>query len=245
MAPPRAWRAFDFAWRGALRTNRAPNIFHGKVFYNRDKISDPAKNPYLGWSQSQADKLISDLLAVIDGSDIFPVGAGVHVPAFNAVTYGERCLLAGYLTKPTLSKTSDPAPYHLAFRSMLLDALDKSTVDSELHITIAQQKDYQQRAGEVYLMTQSDAPRGNQLQHFGMEKPDKMPALQAADLQARHWNNFLVFGRARVNQETIQAMDVLARKRNDMLVCDAAAMEGLLAPIPADERKAIQEWVPE
>jgi hypothetical protein len=231
-ASPGQWKRFDAEWWAVL--NRyGVEAFHSKQYFNRKKITDPKRNPYLNWPDKKAASYFGDLLGVINGRKIYPVGCAVDVRAFEAYGFRARCVLAGYLAKASRRKSRDPVPYHLAFRLMLADALKTAAPGTELHIIIAEQAEYQQRAGEVYTLTKQlgSAPRFQQLKSFGMLDPKDKPALQAADLFAGRWYNFLVRGRQRLNRENVVAMNVLTHKRWDMPTCAGANMEAMFAEL--------------
>jgi hypothetical protein len=226
---PGQWKRFDAEWRAVLN-QYGVGAFHSRQYFNRKRITDPKRNPYLNWPDKKAASYFGDLLGVIKGHKIYPVGCAVDVRAFEAYSYGERCVLAGYLSKPSRRKSRDPVPYHLAFRLMLADAIKTAAPGTELHVIIAEQTEYQQRAGEVYTLTKQLGDV-QELKSFGMRDPKDEPALQAADLFAGRWHNFLVRGRQRLNRENEIAMNVLTHKRPDMPTCAGANMEAMFAEL--------------
>ena len=232
-ASPGQWKRFDSEWQAVLG-QYGVGAFHSNQYFNRKQIKDPKRNPYLNWPDKKAASYFGDLLGVIKGRKIYPVGCAVEVPAFEAYSYEDRCVLAGYAAKASRRKSRDPVPYHLAFRLMLADAIKTAAPGTELHIIIAEQIEYQQRAGEVYTLTKqlaSDDPRIQQLKSFGMGDPKDKPALQAADLFAGRWYNYLVRGRQRLNRENEIALNILTHKRLDMPTCRATNMKAMFAEL--------------
>ena len=221
------------------------SAFHSKEYFNRKVIADPKRNPYLNWSEKRATSYFGDLLEVVRKHKIYPVGCAVDVRAFESYSYRERCVLAGYISKASRRKSRDPVPYHLAFRLTLTDAIETAAPNTELHIIIAEQTEYQQRAGEAYTLAKrwSLDRRVEQLKSFGMRNPKDEPALQVADLLAGRWYNFLLRGRAHLNRENVTAMNILTHKRRDMPICDGPSIERMFADVGVTEadRKVLRQ----
>lgn len=242
---PGQWDIFNKNWRGVLEEYGVPE-FHSNVFFNRKRITDPNKNPYFRWSDQKAGEFLGDLLEVISKRRIYPVGCSVNVRDFGTYSYGERCVLVGYQPTRSARKSRRPAPYHLAFRLMLLDAKDRTHPDTALHFILALQEQYQQRALEAFWLTKSyaDSLQMRQLRGIAFEEPTDCLGLQAADLLARHWYNcsIRIWAGKGLNRQNIQTMNILTHKRNDMPHCDAGGMEALFANagISAHERHWLQ-----
>jgi hypothetical protein len=243
-ASPRQWKRFDADWRAVLNLYGV-SAFHSNEYFNRTVIADPKRNPYLTWSEKRASSYLGDLLDVVRRHRIYPVGCAVDVHAFESYSYRERCVLAGYMTKPSRRKSRDPVPYHLAFRMTLVDAIENAAPNTELHIVIAEQIEYQQRASEAYGLAKkwSLDRRVEQLKGFGMGNPEDEPALQVADLLAGRWCNFLMRGRGRLNRENVTAMNILTHRRRDMPKCDGASIERMFADVGVTEadRKVLRQ----
>jgi Protein of unknown function (DUF3800) len=242
---PGQWDKFNKDWRAVLLNHRVPE-FHSKIFYHRKVIKDSSKNPYINWPDAKADQFLGQLLKAITARGIHPVGCAVNVADFESYTYGERCVLAGYETQQSRRKTQRPVPYHLAFRTMLGDAMLNTHPDTALHFIFALQEDYQQRALEVYQRTKElgQSGRENQLRGIGFETPADWPGLQAADLLAHHWYNSFVrtlLGRG-LNRQNIMTMNILTHKRREMPTCNKAGMERLFADVgtTGDRRRRLQ-----
>ena len=242
---PRQWDIFNRDWRNVLKNYGVP-VFHSSVFFNRKRITDPNKNPYTKWPDGKAEAFLGELLQAISRRRMYPVGCSVNVRDFESYSYGERCVLAGYEAPRSGRKSQRPAPYHLAFRIMLLDSVEQTTPETALHFLFALQKQYQQRALEAFALTKHYAAnfQAGQLKGIGFEEPVDWPGLQAADLLARHWYNCSVriWSGKGLNRENVRTMNILTHKRNDMPHCDAGGMERLFANagISAGDRKLLQ-----
>ena len=221
------------------------SAFHSNEYFNRKVIADPKRNPYLNWSEKRATSYFGDLLEVVRKREIYPVGCAVDVRAFESYSYKERWVLAGYISKASRRKSRDPVPYHLAFRLTLADAIVTAAPNTELHIIIAEQTEYQARAGEAYTLAKrwSLDRRVEQLREFGMRNPKDEPALQVADLLVGRWYNFLIRGRERLNRENVTALNILTHRRRDMPKCDGPSMERMFAEtgITEADRKILRQ----
>jgi hypothetical protein len=229
---PGHWEIFNKEWRGILQRYDVP-VFHSNVFFNRKRITNPKKNPYLDWPSEKADKFLGELLGAISRRRVYPVGCSVNTHDFGSCSYGERCVLAGYQPTRSGRKSQRPAPYHLAFREMLLDAVDQTHSNAALHFIVALQEQYQRRAVEAFWLTKKYAAdfQSNQLRGIAFEEPVHWPGLQAADLLARHWYNcsIRIWAGRGLNKENISTMNILTHKRADMPHCDAAGIERMFA----------------
>jgi hypothetical protein len=242
---PGQWNKFNKNWNAVLRRYHVAE-FHSNVFFNRQRISDPAKNPYLKWTERKANDFLGALLAVFVGVKLDPVGVTVDNAVFNSYSYGERCVLVGYESKPSRRQHRKPAPYHLAFRLMLGDATDGVAPDTELHFIMALQLQYQQRAGEAFALTKQHDVTGiaQQLKSLAFQEPKDWPGLQAADLIAHQWYNTSarVYAGKRLNKENVAAMNALTRRRTAMKIVDAASIERMFAAtgVTASNRAALR-----
>jgi hypothetical protein len=179
------------------------------------------------WSDKKADGFQKALLDIFKRRQVYPVGTSVDVQVFRSYSLGEQCILAGYLTKRSRRETRKPAPYHVAFRFMVSDALTQVHPETELHLVISEQSQYRQRALENYERVKRLDTTGlaRQLKGIIFQEPIDFAGLQAADLLAHHWYNYLVRGRMRLNQENVRAMNALTQRRRVMPHCDAAGIE--------------------
>jgi len=92
-AKPRQWKMFKNEWDGILKSEGIEE-FHSNVFFNRKVITNPAKNPYWGWSEKRAAHFLNALLDAIQKRQLDAVGSGLDVLSFNRLTYGERYVLS-------------------------------------------------------------------------------------------------------------------------------------------------------
>lgn len=244
---PAQWKLFDSDWRKVLRQYHI-DFFHGKVFFNRKKITDKKRNPYLNWSDKRANDYFDDLLKAIDKRKIIPVGGGVDIPAFDSYTYGEQCALVGYWQKRGRRKSRLPVPYHLAFRMMLVDAADATDPDSELHFMMAEQREYRQRAIEAYVGMKKHVPQHDErFKSFSVAEPIDVPALQAADLMVGYWAKGWAAARVGRQQkkEDVTVIKLLGRRRLALPFAGKPQMEELLSELGPGARAALRRIKPE
>lgn len=244
-ASPMQWKRFSRDWKEILaKSEYRIEVFHSTDFFNRKRSKNPDKNLYLGWSDAKAAKFLDELLFAISRRKIRAVGGAVEVPAFDSFSYGERCQMVGYATTKSSRQHRKPAPYHMAVRMMVEDALDLTAHDTELHFVIAEQRELQQRALDGYALTkelwQTRFPdRVKRLKGMGIESPIDFPGLQAADLLAYMWYNFLSHG-YRLNGQKSKALVQLTRNRNDLGVATTEGMERLFADMTEEHRAEIR-----
>lgn len=188
-ASPVQWKRFNANWSGVLGRYNI-RVFHSNVFFNRKRIRNPKKNPYLKWTDAKANDFLGELLSVIHGQRIHPIGGSVKVPDFQSFPFHVRCDLAGYSSGPSRRKHRQPAPYHFAFKVMIGDALKGTHPDTAMHFIAAEQREYEQRASEVHarLKNLQGVDQSRQLRGIAFEAPCDFPGLQAADLFAWHWH---------------------------------------------------------
>jgi hypothetical protein len=227
------WKLFDSEWRKILRRYEV-DCFHGKIFFNRKKITDKKRNPYREWPDKRAQEYFNALLKVIDSRKLIPIGGGVDVSAFYSFTYGEQCALVGYWAKVGRRKSRLPVPYHLAFRMMLVDAADAIKSDSELHFLAAEQREYKQRAFDAYVGMKKNVERHEgRFKSFAVAQPIDVPALQAADLMVGYWTKGWAAGRTRRPQtkEDVALIRLLGKRRMALPFAGKAEMEELLSDV--------------
>jgi hypothetical protein len=225
------WKLFDVEWRKVLSEYHL-DAFHGKVFFNRKKITKRERNPYLGWSDAKANDYFGSLLTVITHRKMVPVGGGVDVPAFDSYPYGEQCALAGYWMKRGRRLSRAPVPYHLAFRMMLVDAADATGGSTELQFTVAAHREYQERAAKAFTDMKRHVPQHDaRFSSFSTGEPSDMPALQAADLLVGHWTKGWAAARAgrRQSKADVSLIKLLGRRRLALPFAGKQEMEELLS----------------
>ncbi|MDO8616540.1 MAG: hypothetical protein Q7T33_12530 [Dehalococcoidia bacterium] len=219
--------------------------FHGSVFFSRQVITNPKSNPYLKWPDAKARAFLGELLMAIRRRNLYPVGCAVEIRDFESYSWAERWVLAGYQNAVIRRKLHEnPAPYHVAFRVLLEDAVVGTSPDTELHFVLAEQDEFQQQAHDAYRTWKRLTPGSSQGKSLGFESPGDQPRLQAADLLVRQWYNTLSRGQRRLNRENVLAMEQLTSRRNEMLVCDAAGIERIFSKVgvsDADRERLRQE----
>jgi hypothetical protein len=231
---PRQWKKFNTEWQAVLCEFKVTAPFHSKVFVNRKVITDPAKNPYLRWPDKKATEFHQALLDIFRRRQVYPVGCSVDVRAFRSYSHAEQCVLVGYLAPAATRRNQrKPAPYHLAFRYMVVDAVNEVHPDTEVHFVVSEQREYRQRALDGYAMTKQYDQTGQarRMKGISFEDPADFPGLQAADLLTHHWYNYSVRGRARLNDENVAAMNALTKRRIEMPHVNAESIEKMFAAV--------------
>lgn len=229
-ASPGQWGVFKRDWKTVLnKPEYRIKEFHSSVFFARADIQDKKRNPYLGWSDKKADRFIGELVMIIRHRNIYPVGCAVEIRDFETFTPEIRGLLAGYMIVPEGHKRPrKPAPYHVAFKVLLEDAAFGTHSDTQLHFLFARQKEYQKHADESYHTWKESGPGGLQAREIGWDFPVNWPQLQAADLLAYQWNNFLTRGQLHISRRNQLLMEQLTFKRDNLLVVDAAGIDRII-----------------
>jgi len=242
---PSQWKRFNREWSLILNKPqyKIRDGFHSNVFFNREKIHK--HNPYRNWSDNKASKFLGELLGVIRSHKITPVGCALVVKDFKALSWGEQCVLVGYITKTVSRKDqANPQPYHLAVRGLVENSLYNVSHDTKLHFIISEQRELQQRALDGYsLLKETFEKYGNekekaalkQLKRMEVDSPKDWPGLQAADLLANRWNYTLMrcippkweIDQTKFNPEHIKTMNYLAYRNGIMPIYDAAFLEQL------------------
>jgi hypothetical protein len=192
-ARPKIWEKIEARWRAVLaRPEYKVDVFHANVFFNRKKIKNKKKNPYLGWSDKKANDFLGHLLKIIDEQRKFTrIVAGIRVSDFAQYSYSEQCCLTGHVATPSIRKSRDPAPFHLVFRLLLHLAGQTSTSDTKLHFIVADQEEYRQRALDGWALMKALGTGGyeHRLQYIGFAEPICRPGLQVADLLSWQLHN--------------------------------------------------------
>lgn len=238
---PNQWKRFNAAWNNVLSLRDYKiSVFHSNEFFNRTLVSNPAKNPYLGWPDAKADRFRDELLGVIRRFKLKPVGCAVNVRDFESFTYGERCVMAGY-QPPAYSK--EPHPYSVAFRFMIEDALEQAEQSTEFHFFLGLQRELQSTAKNAYALLKNHGldGRAHQLKGIGFEDPRDFPGIQAADLFVYSWYGYLsrngqIYGQKR------RAMNQLTNNRKDLPNCNAKNIESMfgIAGIIGEDREELR-----
>ena len=228
---PGQWKALRKEWN-AILTRYQVKAFHANVFFHRRTNQNRKENPYIKWSDDKAKRFLGELVKVVRKRSVYPVGCAIHMSAWNALSYTERCYLAGYVPDKRFAKRqhrANPQPYHLAFRVTLEDVAHGTNPDIQLTYTFAEQKQYESRALECWNLIKTGPnplPYVSQLRRVGYESPVDEPALQIADLYAWAWHRY--FTRNDLNTEELMTMTALNYRRGDMLEADAAGLEAML-----------------
>ncbi len=233
---PGQWERFKPAWNKILASEHAPP-FHTNVFLSR-RVRGHIPNPYAKWSERRAKDYFGRLLKQISDRKVYSVGCAVDIPAFNALSYGERCALTDNLD----GKNPQPrklAPYYLAFRTMLGAAIEGTHPDTELHFRFALQDEYNDHAKKMFREIREHGKVGTEHQLASVDFWDaaKWPGLQAADIYASHWYNASVTPRSRLNKTNTASMNMLTRDGRGVSIYDADGLERVLGSVVSPQER--------
>ena len=182
IADSAAWDRLSDIWRTALTDAGASGPFHMRHFAHR-------RGEFKGWTEEQRQALFGKLVDAIVTIDAVPTGCVVSLDAFNAA--------------PDFLKAFYREPYFMAFqmvtRGAALQALPK-TIPFEpetVAMVFAEQREFgtttsgseaqERQAGaaqQLWIAMKKLTIYGEWMDSFSTESPDKVPALQAADLFA-------------------------------------------------------------
>jgi hypothetical protein len=189
----RAWRKFEDQWNKVLADY--PELlkgFHAKNFFARDKGNRVGE--YKDWSDEKADKFLGRLLQVILRNRVFPIGYGVVVDDFLALSLKLKLWLTGAkFEKRTDKLISGGCPsksYYLPFQFCVLKSANKSnaTPEDKIHFFAGLDRTFYEYATELYSLTLEDerlpAPMRERLGTIAYPLSKETPGIQAADLLA-------------------------------------------------------------
>ncbi|HUG12479.1 MAG TPA: DUF3800 domain-containing protein [Opitutaceae bacterium] len=232
---PGQWKEFRKEWAAILRKpDYRIKEFHSNVFFTRHSLPDE-RNPYRKWTDERANRFIGELIMVIRHRNIYPIGAAIELRDWNKTALEIRQLLAGYMSDETMRKGKPKsAPYLVAFKVILEDAAFETDPDTQLHFLFARQQEYQKRADEAFHIWKERGPGGRQAREIAWDYPIHWPQLQAADLLAYQWNNWLSRGDLNISRQNRLLMEQLTDKRDNMLVLDEGGIERQCAVLLAE-----------
>jgi len=221
---PGQWESFNASWRDVLGAEAVPS-FRAKQFFDRLNWQS-SKSPYNGWSEGRKDRYLENLLAIIDGHEIHPVGGAVVIEDFNALSPAHRRLVTGGLLSAELNaegvsekwKTSGAPtkPYFAAFGLLIEEALSHSDPDSKIHFVFDRQDQYEPLAVQTFntIIDKRLMPGSDRLGSiiFASSAGDDRAGLQAADLYCYAVNARLTQGE-NLPDDLGYAFDRLIEKR--------------------------------
>jgi hypothetical protein len=252
----RQWEQFDRNWSETLDKYDVAD-FHSRDFFAYDKKakragsyrmrSDPSqKCSYYNWPDDKYANLLHELVNVIHNTNIVPLGAAVDVPAFFALTYGERKFLTGGLFdgKKWLNSGAPSKPYFNLFEHCLVDAALKTKSKKQVAFIFDKQKEYESRAITAFKEVMHTADLDIRKKLFGAVYLPRIeaPGLQAADLYTHCWYRYLT-DPLNVGGLRNDVLDVLTIKNAGMLIYNAAHFETMMNKLPANIRDALRNTV--
>lgn len=241
----RQWKLFERSWAQVLEENQVPD-FHAKDFFARDS-QGIGKNHYHGWSQKQAMRFLDTLTDVINQRQLYPVGAAVEVKEFNSFSVGERRFLTVGKITPSgkwLMTGAPYRPYQLAYIGLLTDAVKKIPLDTRMHFVMDSNKVEEPLARLVFndLVKGQYHPEWAKLGDVTYASRTTRLGLQAADLQAHVWYNYLE-KRNEMDSERQRAIEALTERHDGIKLLDRVGMELLLSQLSSEQRDRLRAEV--
>jgi hypothetical protein len=186
------WKTFEAQWNKVL--SAYPEVacvgFHAKHFFSRDKDGNRVKE-YKGWPEEKAYKFMERLTQAIMRNRIFPVGYGVIVNDFGALTLTLRRWLTGaefgkngkYIKGGCPSKS-----YYLPFEFCVLKSCQKSNANpfDKIHFFAGLDRTFYGYANALFKLSLIDERLPKEIRNLlgtiAYPLAKDTPGLQAADL---------------------------------------------------------------
>jgi hypothetical protein len=242
LASPTEWMRLDEPWMAALSKANL-SYFHAREFFNRR----PGHGIYGKLSESSASALIDELLACIEGYNMYPFGAVTDRGEFEALTYGERRFLTGgqFVGNKFRTNGAPTKPYFVSFQYSLVEVAKRLPPDDRAHFIFANQPEYKMRALETFneakaTMEEEDA---NRIGICAFADSKEVSALQAADLLSHLWYTHASHGEA-MGDERNEAMDRIIAKGDTLRLFNREAFEVFFEDVPAEMREQLRAFQP-
>ncbi|MBI4298758.1 MAG: DUF3800 domain-containing protein [Chloroflexi bacterium] len=241
IASPRQWKLFEADWKAVIGQYPITE-FHAHEFFHRQKTQ--GNGQFDGWSDEQAIRLLNELTQVIHQRRMYPIGGAVEVATFNAYTKGERAFLtmAEVDAVGKLITSGAPSrPYQLAFVTLMTEACQRADRDMKVHFVFDSNHVEEPRAVQEFKKIRERIPNPlwSKLGRISFADSSQEIGLQAADLYAYLWHNFLTFG-PRMTFERMRILGLLTRKRKGMGVWNQHLMESLLGHLSPQQRAELR-----
>jgi hypothetical protein len=182
-----AWNKFGKEWLKVLRDfGLEHHGFHSKEFWGRhDK---KRVKPYDNWTDTDADKYLERLVAVIMRNRVFPFGHAVVVDHWNNLAlYDRRVMTGGEIKSGKWTNKGCPNKcYYLPFLFAVIDSARYSGTVDKIHYFAGLDKTFSGYARDLYSRFSRDntLPFRASLGAISFPQSKETPPLQAADLLA-------------------------------------------------------------
>ena len=241
----RQWKLFRHDWQDALTALKLPagakREFHAKDFFDRRRWRS-RKSPYHNWTDTQARDFLRKLLDAIHRRHLEPIGGATNTVDFFAYSKSQRRWITGatlytmthwhqgefeVIDKLAGHEGSPNRPYFVVFPGFLVDAMNASKDDSEVHLYFDRQKDVEARAREAFDSFKRSVPEAASLVSLTYAESEDEVGLQAADLYAYVWNREL---HGTVRGELLsRAFKVLSKKKPKIIFAGKHYFDNVLA----------------
>lgn len=242
---PRQWKLFRRDWQDILKALNVPvgakREFHAIDFFDRRRWRS-RKSPYHDWTDTKARDFLLELLDTIHRRRLEPIGGATNTEDFFAYSESQRRWITGatlhtmthwhegefeIIDKLAGHEGSPNRPYFVVFPGFLVDAMNASKGDSEVHLCFDRQNDVEARAKEAFDSFKGAVPEAASLVSLTYAESEDEVALQAADLYAYVWNRQL---HGTINDALLsRAFKVLTKKKPRIIFAGRRYFDNLLA----------------
>jgi hypothetical protein len=185
-----AWKKFIPKWAQLLRRHKLDE-FHSKLFWNRN-LEGGLVGEFRGWRFEDCNAFLSAMIGLINGHELFLLGAAVDLNAFYGYPEEQRRYLTGAIwhnKKARFLTTGKPgAPYFVPFHACVSHAIQIAEQKADVaHFVFDEQNEFSrlalQRIPEIRRALEGvglSAVVGDCV----FSSSTQVPALQIADLAA-------------------------------------------------------------
>lgn len=234
----RQWTLFSRDWTNLMKEYGVINeIGHPDFKANRFFAFDQQGNRvdyYAGWSNEKSLRFMEEMAHILFRRNLHPIGAGVDIPAFNALGIAERQWLTGAAYSSDRNKwTSTGAPntpYFLAFQFAIIQSIPYAKFGIKINFIFDQQKQFSSLALSLY---------DQMIRLRATKQPERMGTISFAsryDVIGLQASDLISFVHYQYNRDTKafkksalrHALDHLLAKENNIKFFDAPTMQAIL-----------------
>ena len=245
------WRNFERQWNAIIEDypELANCGFHAKKFFRRE--NEKRVEVYKGWPDEEADKLLERLSQAIMRNRIFPIGYGIVVKDFKALSLESRKWFTGAKFRISDGKAVTSGcpnkPYYVPFSFCVIDSSRAIVARTKIHFFAGIDRSFSGYARTLYnyLTVDNRLPESTRSALGGLNFPlaKDTPGIQAADLLVHQMYRFAfdevatkrnlplpnLLARLRKNKKPNQLFPLLNKKLlNDIEESGKAAFQKLL-----------------
>lgn len=231
----RLWRDFEKAWGDVLGQHDVRD-FHCKDYFAFDRNGGRTgkyvsratgeQRPYGDWPDSALNEMEGQLLEVIDGQALQPIGAAVDVHDFEILTERERRYVTGGLpvvtcrgSEPIKGRWRHPGaptkPYFAALLVVMANVSIEIPGEERVFFVLDEHREFEGGATALFEVARARVGLHQDRPVLGgvtFERRENVGGLQAADLWAHHWHRALTQGQ--LGQPRLRIMNRLTARQN-------------------------------